>query len=320
MDYINVGPFSHVSKLVLGGGGIGQVWGATDREEAAATVDLALSSGINLIDMAPGYNDGQALIGDYFEGRIPSGVLITTKHWIGQTEPSSYYNELRASLETSLATMRIGQVSLFYLHNEICPEGYRYPASSGPASDYATPWRDYVNCVLQAMERFKEEGLVSEWGITGTGHPDAIRAALRHELKPAAVQINANLLDSPGDLARFDGPARPRELVSAASENGVGVLGIRILQAGALTRSFDRTVSKDNANFRDFERAEPFRRLCAGWGEDPADVATRYALSMHGVGPVVLGSKNRQELFQSIKAHSDGALPKAMVSAIDRAV
>lgn len=320
LDYINVGPFSQVSKLVLGGGGIGQVWGATDREEAAATIDLALSSGIKLLDMAPGYNHGQALIGDHFGGRIPAGVLITTKHWIGQTEPRNYYDELRASLETSLATMRIDRADVFFLHNEICPEGYQYPVSSGPASDYATPWRDYVNCVLPAMQRFKEEGLVSEWGITGTGHPDAILAALRHDLKPAVVQINTNLLDSPGDLARFDGPPRPRELISAASENGVGVFGIRVLQAGALTQGFDRPVKRNSVNFKDFIRAEPFRKLCAYWHEDPADTALRYVLNMTGVDVVVLGPKNRYELNQTLTAFQRGPLEAERMSEIDRVI
>ena len=34
-------PFGTVSSLTLGGGGIGNVWGETSREEAIETVNLA---------------------------------------------------------------------------------------------------------------------------------------------------------------------------------------------------------------------------------------------------------------------------------------
>ena len=34
-------PFGSVSSLTLGGGGIGNVWGETSREEAIETVNLA---------------------------------------------------------------------------------------------------------------------------------------------------------------------------------------------------------------------------------------------------------------------------------------
>ena len=35
-------PYNSISALTLGGGGLGQVWGETTREEAIATVNLAI--------------------------------------------------------------------------------------------------------------------------------------------------------------------------------------------------------------------------------------------------------------------------------------
>jgi len=46
-------PFGSVSALTLGGGGLGQGWGATTRDEAVAAARLALDSGITHFDMAP---------------------------------------------------------------------------------------------------------------------------------------------------------------------------------------------------------------------------------------------------------------------------
>ena len=48
-------PFDSVSALTLGGGGLGQVWGETSREEAVATVNLAIKKGITHLDVAPMY-------------------------------------------------------------------------------------------------------------------------------------------------------------------------------------------------------------------------------------------------------------------------
>ena len=48
-------PFGNISALTLGGGGLGQVWGETSREEAVATVNLAIEKGITHLDVAPMY-------------------------------------------------------------------------------------------------------------------------------------------------------------------------------------------------------------------------------------------------------------------------
>jgi aryl-alcohol dehydrogenase-like predicted oxidoreductase len=49
------GKLGEISCLTLGGGGIGQVWGPTSRDEAVATVIEAVASGINFLDLAPAY-------------------------------------------------------------------------------------------------------------------------------------------------------------------------------------------------------------------------------------------------------------------------
>ena len=47
-----------MSAVWFRGGGIGQVWGATDRDEALATVAAAVADGI--ISLAPMYGNGEA--------------------------------------------------------------------------------------------------------------------------------------------------------------------------------------------------------------------------------------------------------------------
>ena len=132
--------------------------------------------------------------------------------------------------------------------------------------------------------------------------PDSIIRALRHDRKPTYVQAVTNLLDSAGSLRRYAEPARPREIIQVANAEGVAVLGIRAVQAGALTAAIDRDISPNNPDSKDYARAAPFRVLAREIGEDPAVLAHRYALAMSGVATVILGVKNREELAQCIDA------------------
>ena len=156
-----------------------------------------------------------------------------------------------------------------------------------------TPYAVFVEHVRPVFERLVAEGLIGAWGLTGIGHPDTIIRLLGERPAPAAVQCIANLLDSPGGLKFFDGPAKPRAVMAAARANGVGVMGIRAVQAGALTAAIDRPLPADHPEMRDYARAAGFARLCAELGENPAVIAHRYALSLD-IDTLVLGVKNRQ--------------------------
>ena len=159
------------------------------------------------------------------------------------------------------------------------------------------------------FERLVGEGLIGAWGLTGIGHPDTIIKLLGERPAPAAVQCIANLLDSPGGLKFFDGPAKPRAVMAAARANGVGVMGIRAVQAGALTSAIDRPLPADHPEMRDYARAAASARSRRDSGANPALLAHRYALSLD-IDTLVLGVKNRQELAECVAAAEAGPLPR----------
>ena len=70
-------------------------------------------------------------------------------------------------------------------------------------------------------------------------------------------------------------------------------------------------------NRADYDRAAPFRALCARWGQDPAYAAHRYALSMPNIDTLVLGVKNRAELAMCVQAEADGPYAPAEMAEID---
>lgn len=307
-----------VSPLTLGGGGVGQLWGATTREECIATVRTAVERGITLLDMAPAYGNGEAesVVGTAFEGRLPAGVRVTTKHRLGTPPAGEVERNIMRSLEESLARMRLEQVDLFFLHSNIIPDGYD---ASAYADRPATRWATYVDRFVPICERLVADGRIGAWGITGIGIPECILAALNEKACPAAVQCITNPLDSPGELKYFAGPSCAREIIAAGRKAGAGVLGIRPVQGGALTEALDRDLPPDHAVVRDFKRGGAFRALAQELGTSAAALAHRYALSMEDVDTVVIGCKNRAELLECVAAAERGPLEPALIARIDAA-
>ena len=317
MRTASLGPFEEVSRLTLGGGGIGEAWGPTSRDEVIATVRMAVDEGITLIDTAPLYLNCERVIGETFEGRPPAQVRFTSKCRLGTPPPGETAARLERSVDASLAAMRLERIDLFFLHTNICADDYVFAVRPDRQDVFATRWRTYAQEFVPAMQALQAAGKVNCWGITGVGVPDAILRALDHTPGPAAVQVIANLLDSAGGMKNFAEPETPRVIIAAAKARGVGVMGIRAVQAGALTADIDRELPEGHAERRDFARAAPFRALAQELGEDPAILAHRYALSIPGVDTVILGVKNRDELRGCLAAEAAGPLEAAVSERID---
>ncbi|HUC12659.1 MAG TPA: aldo/keto reductase, partial [Stellaceae bacterium] len=320
MERHHLGRLWPVSALTLGGGGLGQVWGETTFEECVATVHAAVEAGIDLVDLAPRYGNGKAeeVVGAAFGGRLPAGVRVTSKCNLGELPPAEIEPTLRRSIAGSLRRLRLDRLDLFFLHSNIVPDSVYRSRWSG-AAERMTLYATFVDHVRPVFEKLVAEGLIGAWGLTGIGHPDTILRLLGETPAPAAVQCIANLLDSPGGLKFFDGLAKPREIIAAARANGVGVMGIRAVQAGALTSALDRSLPPDHPEMHDYARAAGFRRLAAEIGTSPAALAHRYALSL-GVDTLVLGVKNRGELTECVAAAEAGPLSADLIARIDQSV
>ena len=300
-----------VSALSIGGGGLGQVWGPTSRSEAIATLRGAIEGGINLIDVAPTYGDGEAerVVGEAFAGRLPGGVHVSTKHALGNPDPSEVLGSLERSLDESRRRMRLDYVDLFLLHSAILPRDGSSGAWETPIS--LLPW------VRSAFARLVDQGRVGAWGITAVEVPGAVLEVIAADPPPDAVQCISNPFDASGtDTASME-PRRPREIIEAAHLRGSAVMGIRAVQAGALTDALDRDLPPEDPTARAYRHAAPFRALARELGESTAGLAHRYALSMDGIDTVVLGVKNRRELRDCIEAEARGKLPADVVAAID---
>ena len=315
MDIRQFGTLGYVSSLSLGGGGLGELWGATTREECIATVHEAVDRGITLCDMAPVYGNGEAetVIGETFKGSLPGGLRITTKCRLGDIRSEDVGTLLDESIDASLKRMNIDHVDIFFLHNWI---------TSDDAQTYGKGTRRSIveRTVIPEMERIVKSGKALSWGLTGIGDPKVLIDMFTSGIRPDFIQIITNLLDSPGALQYPDSSSQPRDIIAAAHQAGTSIMGIRAVQAGALTSKIDRFKPADDPESLDFRRADPFRSIARDVGKSPAFLAHQYALSMEGPATIVLGVKNREELRECIAAEAAGPLDSEFVDRIDLAV
>src|SRR5919108_3986554 len=151
MEMRTLGRLWPVSALTLGGGGLGQVWGQTTREEAIETVREAVDAGVTLLDVAPTYGDGEAelVVGEAFGGRLPDSVRIVPKHRLGHPPTSEVLSRFEASLDASLRRMQLQHVDLLILH------GYLVSTAT-EGGDGRTPLSLYTSAVVPAFEQLVE--------------------------------------------------------------------------------------------------------------------------------------------------------------------
>ena len=322
MNYRDFKPYLKISSLTLGGGGIGQVWGETTSEEAVKTVHAAIDHGINHFDVAPMYGKGEAerIIGKSLNGSDADDLFFTTKCQLGTLPDTEVYDKLNDSLTRSLDNMKLEKVNLFLLHSQLIEDNYKLYKFDEMRAKSATTLSCFFNAAIPAFERLQKEGKIDHWGIGGLGQEEAIIQALNHSQAPSAVQCVINPLNSAGAIGYVSEAFNPLAILYECQQLDIPILAIRAVQAGALTSSMDRSPHEsgfDKSDFDDFDKAEPFRDLAIEWGESPASLVHRYALSIKGVASVILGVKNRTELKECVEAEAKDLLSDSEIQQIE---
>ena len=184
-------PYDSISALTLGGGGLGQVWGETTREEAIATVNLAIEKGINHLDVAPMYGNGEAesVVGEVFRGKEINGIKITTKCRLGTLPDAEVYDHLNSSLTQSLDYLNMERVDLFLLHTQLREDDFQLQVLNNHRDAVSTSLSCYFNAAIPAFERLKAEGKIGSWGIGGLGQNKAVIEAINHATPPEAILL-----------------------------------------------------------------------------------------------------------------------------------
>ncbi|GAA1612339.1 aldo/keto reductase [Kribbella sancticallisti] len=109
-----------VSTLVLGAMNFGEI-GRTSQDEATAIVDAALEAGVNLIDTADRYSQGESeeMVGKAIAGRRDD-LVLATKASLPMGDERNHQGSSRrwlvAELDNSLRRLGVDHVDLYQIH------------------------------------------------------------------------------------------------------------------------------------------------------------------------------------------------------------
>ena len=160
-----------VSLLAFGGGSRFLAYKTPDKGVAA--LERALKSGINYVDSAAAYGDGQSeqWIGEYLKTHKKNFFLVTK---IGGDRS---YDDAMRIIERSMKNFGVSQVDLMHIH------------SLGNADDLAKI--EAPNGQLKAMHKAKEQKLTRFIGVTSHTNPQVLKTALtRHDFDSTQMALN----------------------------------------------------------------------------------------------------------------------------------
>jgi len=281
----------NVSRVGFGGGGIGQVWGATTREEAVKAVHRALDLGINYFDVAPAYGDGKAeeALGIALERRSEE-VIIGTKVRVPANNLADATGAVQRSMETSLRLLKRDSVDILHVHNRFTENRGDVPNSlSGD---------DVMGPVLKAYQSVQQAGKTRFIGLSAMDHHVPTLKTIMESGDWDTVLAYYNLLNWTAHLSPPPGAALfdNGQNILLAKKHNMGVIGIRSHAAGALTSGVDRPVPPDNDLLRqDVASAAQLGFLLDGNIKTLSQAATVFCLMNEDIHTTVPGVKNQAE-------------------------
>ena len=160
-----------VSLLAFGGGS--RFLAYKDSDKALAALDKALKGGINYVDTAADYGDGQSekWIGEYLKTHRKDFFLVTK---IGGNRS---YDDAMRTIERSLKNLGVSQTDLMHIH------------ALGDEGDLARI--EAPNGQLTARQRAKEQKMTRFIGITCHANPQVLATALtRHDFDSTQMALN----------------------------------------------------------------------------------------------------------------------------------
>ncbi|SVA08305.1 uncharacterized protein METZ01_LOCUS61159, partial [marine metagenome] len=190
-------------------------------------IQLAIQAGINWIDTAASYGNGQSeevvgwLLRELPDKERPQ---VSTKFRV-DPNGDDYTGQIRRSLDQSLRRLQMTSVPLVQLHNQLGSGDQQLPLNEVMRSDG----------VLDALDRIRAEGLTDFIGFTALGDASACRAVVESGRVDTA-QVYYNLIN-PSAGFDIEGHWHSDDytgLLAACQQFNVGVLGIRVYAAGIL--------------------------------------------------------------------------------------
>ena len=295
-----------VSEIGLGTWQLGAKWGQPFNEaEALRILEAGYESGINLIDTADIYQDGNS---ERAIGRIlkqhPGHFFVVTKCGRGlepHTAEGYTPENMERFIDGSLMRMGVEQLDLVLLH---CP----------PTSVYQK------DNLFAGMDRLVQKGKIAQYGVSIEKVSEGL-SAMEYPISVMEVVFNLFRLKP------------TEELFPQAKAHDVGILARVPLASGLLTGRYTKETvfgqgdhRSYNRNGEAFDKGETFAGVDYQQGlqavaelkklfgtEDLAPYALRWVLMHDAVSAVIPGASRAEQLLENIQAAELAPLTEAQM-------
>jgi aryl-alcohol dehydrogenase-like predicted oxidoreductase len=307
----------YVSELCLGtmtfgGKGFWEAMGALGATDAEALVGASLDAGVNFIDTANIYSEGDSeklLRAALASLARPRDRLIIATKVRGRVGPGPNdvglsRSHILASIDGSLRRLKLDFVDLYQIHGV----------------DLETP----IEETLRALDDVVRAGKVRYVGFCNLPAWLAMKALAYSEARGFARFVSAQMYYS------IAGRDIEREIVPLAKDQGLAILPWSPLAGGLLSGKFDLDkpgpagARRTTFDFPPVDRTRAvavlaeLRTVAAAVGVSAARVALAWMLTRPFVTSIIIGAKTREQLADNLAA-SDLQLSAEQVAQLDAA-
>ena len=280
-----------ISEIAFGAWAIvgGFNWGHQEERDSLAALRAAYDAGINFFDTAELYGSGASenLIDKALHSERDK-IIIATK-----LKPEDYtYEDVKKATDERLKALRSDYVDMMQLH---------WPNPEIPISE-----------TLGALSDLKKEGKIRAFGVSNFGAVD-LKESFQFSEEISSNQLPYNLLWR----------AIEYEILPECKKRNLPVLCYSPIMQGLLVGKFPSAhdVPDDRARTRHFSSERPLARhgeagleeetfatirkikqIAEEIGKPMGDVSLAWLLSQAGVGSVIVGGRNAEQVKKNVKA------------------
>ncbi|XP_045167400.1 uncharacterized protein LOC123530713 [Mercenaria mercenaria] len=278
-----------VSALSLGASSFGSVFRDTDDAESLQVLELAVRSGINLIDTAPWYGHGKSetVLGKGLANIPRSSYYLTTKVGRYLPNPSEMF-DFRAervirSVDESLQRLGLEYVDVIQVHD----------------MEFAPSLDVIINETLPALQKVKEAGKAKFIGITGYPLENFKTVLTRSQVKIDTILtycrgcMNDNALQ--GYMPFF-------------KEQGVGVINASAISMGLLSNRGAPAWHPAQQNIKDV--CKNAASYCQERDVDISRLALKFTVSQPGIATTLVSTASLANMRKNLDSMATPLTPK----------